>query len=348
MKKYIEDYISTIAEWKHCPMANYVCPVHRATFLESLSPRGLALIISNFENSSEYEKKMIAFRAFQCMMCRLCQNKSRDETSIPDAVAAFRADMWKANLVPKKVRDSLKDLKTIADEIEEFRKQGFGLRNDKVLLVDPVTLNLAGRKLSVVAEKLDVAVIVLPASLIQLYNYGLWNHLNMLLVCLEELFKQTMIIVESSLDSYIVSRIISLNIRTLAEYIRDIGIKFSTIEDKVFCVLNDVPDGDPRCPQTPLYEIGSSSGGKYWVYTLHENIPIVPKEFPAYRDTLHAALFPDIASGIVKDILKYVHVYDIEVFLTETPETAEVLTRFGRSIDGVKFFDLISLLATEG
>ena len=43
---YVNDYLDTINKWKHCPMANYVCPVARYTKLETNTPRGLAFIYS--------------------------------------------------------------------------------------------------------------------------------------------------------------------------------------------------------------------------------------------------------------------------------------------------------------
>ena len=81
----------------------------------------------------------------------------------------------------------------------------------------------------------------------------------------------------------------------------------------------------------------------------HLNIPILPKEFPAYRDTFHASVFPEIAKAISNDIMRYARIYSIDVLLAETPETTEFLKHWNdNDQEKIEFTDLITLISTEG
>jgi Fe-S oxidoreductase len=97
---HITDHSKTIEEWKNCPMANYVCPVAKYTKLETHTPRGKALMLSLIAYGLKKIDDEVIDRIYQCDLCRACEVKKLDDTSVPDLILAARRDVVEMNLAP--------------------------------------------------------------------------------------------------------------------------------------------------------------------------------------------------------------------------------------------------------
>jgi Fe-S oxidoreductase len=100
---HVNGYLDTINKWKHCPMANYVCPVARYTKLETNTPRGLAFIYSLIVDNLKDIDEVTIERIYQCSLCRACEAISRDDSSIPEFILAARRDIVEMNIAPEPV-----------------------------------------------------------------------------------------------------------------------------------------------------------------------------------------------------------------------------------------------------
>jgi len=91
---HIDIYKDTIEKWKNCPMANYVCPVARATKVEANTPRGKAFILSLVKDELvKINENIVIDRIYQCGLCKACEAIGRDNTSIPELILAARKDI---------------------------------------------------------------------------------------------------------------------------------------------------------------------------------------------------------------------------------------------------------------
>jgi Fe-S oxidoreductase len=107
---FVEDCLETIDKWKNCPMANYVCPVAKYTKLETNTPRGLAFVLSLIINNKKNYDKEVIDRIYQCDLCRACEATRRDNSSIPDSIIAARRDIIKMKREPEQVKDLRNDI----------------------------------------------------------------------------------------------------------------------------------------------------------------------------------------------------------------------------------------------
>jgi len=114
------------------------------------------------------------------------------------------------------------------------------------------------------------------------------------------------------------------------------------LDGKRIVAIPDVPEKDVSQPQSHLYRVLQSQGANYYTFSLQKTIPIVPKEFPAYRDTLHARLFPSIADRITSEVFYYASLYDVQLVVTESLETANIFNKF-RKTEEIKVVDLFDL-----
>lgn len=348
--KSLNRYHATIEEWKHCPMANYTCPVHRVTHLESLSPRGLALLMGNIDSFSGEEKQKAVEKVFQCSMCRLCQPKSMDETSVPDAVATFRWKCWQSGIVPQSLSRHFPRLQNVAKDIEHFTLSE-SLEDGKILfLVDPFTTELGTGVLQKVAQEFAFTIVFLPASFVFLYNWGLWDPLRELSKKLEQLENFSgEVLVESSLDRFIFQEMeLRVNVKEIASYFCQKGLLLQGLKGKKAIVIPDMPENDVRKPRSAFCQLLLSAGVRHYAIELPETIPITPKEFPPYRDVFHARLFTDVARQIVAETFSYALLYDAEMVITESLETAWVLREFRDVKKELKVVDLMTLACLGG
>jgi hypothetical protein len=120
MKNALKQY-KTIDEWRNCPMANFVCPVATETRLETNAPRGKMFLLSLLCNGTLSIDDDIVQRMYECCLCGLCTQCGFDDTDIPAAMAAARADICEEDRMPEKVRALGK---TITDECVWNKVQG--------------------------------------------------------------------------------------------------------------------------------------------------------------------------------------------------------------------------------
>jgi Fe-S oxidoreductase len=104
MKNALKQF-KTIDEWRNCPMANFVCPVAIETRLETNTPRGKMFLLSLLCNGVMNIDEDIVQRMYECCLCGLCTQCGFDDTDIPAAMAAARADICEAGCMPEKVRE---------------------------------------------------------------------------------------------------------------------------------------------------------------------------------------------------------------------------------------------------
>jgi Fe-S oxidoreductase len=106
--KNAQKEIKTIEEWRNCPMANFVCTVGIETRLEANMPRGKMLLLSMLNSGVRDLNEQTVDRLFECCLCGLCTQCGFDDTDIPAAIAAGRADISEAGFSPKEVTEFAK------------------------------------------------------------------------------------------------------------------------------------------------------------------------------------------------------------------------------------------------
>ncbi len=103
--KNTDKHIKTISEWRNCPMANFICSVGIETGLETNMPRGKMLLLSLVNSGvRDWDEQKIE-RMYECCLCGLCTQCGFDDTDIPAAMAAGRADISEAGLLPEEVKE---------------------------------------------------------------------------------------------------------------------------------------------------------------------------------------------------------------------------------------------------
>jgi Fe-S oxidoreductase len=103
--KNTDKYIKTVEEWRNCPMSNFICSVGIETRLETNMPRGRMLLLSLLNSGAREWNEERVNRIYECCLCGLCTQCGFDDTDIPAAIAAGRADINEAGLSPEKVKE---------------------------------------------------------------------------------------------------------------------------------------------------------------------------------------------------------------------------------------------------
>ena len=103
--KNTEKHIKTIEEWRNCPMANFICSVGIETKLETNLPRGRMLLLSLLNSGVRQVGEQEVNRIYECCLCGLCTQCGFDDTNIPAAIAAGRADINEAGFMPEEVKE---------------------------------------------------------------------------------------------------------------------------------------------------------------------------------------------------------------------------------------------------
>jgi len=143
---YIEKYGKTIIEWRFTPMANYACPVFKATKNEANSPRGLAFMLYLIYKGRRDYNEIVAERVYQCNQCLFCTEHSLDETDPAGMIIAARADVVERGMVPvtiMKFKDYITSKVPSLERIQFFERKGeVGYFVDPlVFLYHPETVN---------------------------------------------------------------------------------------------------------------------------------------------------------------------------------------------------------------
>ncbi len=171
--KNTEKHIKTLEEWRNCPMSNFICTVGIETKLETNMPRGKMLLLSLINSGVREFDEQSVNRIFECCLCGLCTQCGFDDTDIPSAIAAGRADINEAGLLPKKVKEFAK---TIREDCIWESADISKLKNKPVVFITSDQGNAAafekiagkaGIEATVIVEgKYDSAI---------LYELGIWD-----------------------------------------------------------------------------------------------------------------------------------------------------------------------------
>jgi len=152
------------------------------------------------------------------------------------------------------------------------------------------------------------------------------------------------IVVESSLDRFVVQEMnLHIDVKDFASYLSAKGLPLPRLSGRKAVLIPDIPEGNVRKPKGTFYQLLLATGVRHYAMELPETIPICPKEFPPYRDIFHAQLFSDLASRIVAEILRFSLLYEVDLLITESEETAWVINKFQDAGSKVEVTTLLAL-----
>jgi len=175
MKNALKQY-KTIDEWRNCPMANFVCPVAIETKLETNTPRGKMFLLSLLCNGTLGLDENIVQRMYECCLCGLCTQCGFDDTDIPAAMAAARADICEADRLPEKVRALGKAIEDgcLWNQVQDVG--GLITRDEAVAFITWEDANAAAfEKLAEKAGFLPLVIKEGDYDSALLYELGLWD-----------------------------------------------------------------------------------------------------------------------------------------------------------------------------
>jgi Fe-S oxidoreductase len=83
----------TIRACQFCFMCRYACPTFLATKLESVTPRGYALMLATIDRGQQAWSEDMVNRFYQCTLCGLC--RAECEYNWPEDDPAMRQRKWR-------------------------------------------------------------------------------------------------------------------------------------------------------------------------------------------------------------------------------------------------------------
>ena len=106
----IQEIRQTTESCKHCFMCRHACPTFLATKLDSHTPRGYALLLSEIDHGFQSWTSAIIDRFYQCSRCGLCREDCAYHWAEDEVVRNAREEIVAGGLAPERV-------KSIADSI---------------------------------------------------------------------------------------------------------------------------------------------------------------------------------------------------------------------------------------
>lgn len=106
----IQDIKEIIKSCRFCFMCRHACPTFLATKLDSHTPRGYALLLSQIDEGYRTWTKEMAERFYQCSQCGLCREDCEYHWQEDELVRNAREEIIKTEFLPEQV-------KTIASSI---------------------------------------------------------------------------------------------------------------------------------------------------------------------------------------------------------------------------------------
>lgn len=186
--KNSEKHIKTLKEWRNCPMANFICTVGIETRLETNMPRGRILLLSLLNSGVRKLDEENVQRLYECCLCGLCTQCGFDDTDIPAAIAAGRADIHDAGMTPDKIKQFAKQ---IQDSCVWETASIPGLAKKPVVFITADQGNADAFKKIADKAKVDATIVVegkYDSAL--LYEMGQWDASNKYLDKIAQLAKQ--------------------------------------------------------------------------------------------------------------------------------------------------------------
>ncbi len=99
----IQEIRSTTESCKHCFMCRHACPTFLATKLDSHTPRGYALLLSEIDHGYQTWKDSIIERFYQCSRCGLCREDCAYHWAEDEVVRNAREEIVSGNMAPARV-----------------------------------------------------------------------------------------------------------------------------------------------------------------------------------------------------------------------------------------------------
>jgi len=99
----IKDIRETTESCKHCFMCRHACPTFLATKLDSHTPRGYALLLSEIDHGLQSWTPSIIERFYQCSQCGLCREDCAYHWAEDEVVRNAREEIVAGNLAPERV-----------------------------------------------------------------------------------------------------------------------------------------------------------------------------------------------------------------------------------------------------
>ncbi len=186
--KNSDKHIKTLKEWRNCPMANFICTVGIETRLETNMPRGRILLLSLLNSGVRELNDESVQRIYECCLCGLCTQCGFDDTDIPAAIAAGRADINEAGMAPEKVQEFAKQ---IQDNCIWESADVASLAKKPVVFITADQGNADAFKKIAEKAKVDATIVVegkYDSAL--LYEMGFWDASNKYLDKIVQLTKQ--------------------------------------------------------------------------------------------------------------------------------------------------------------
>ena len=102
----IKDIRETTESCKHCFMCRHACPTFLTTKLDSHTPRGYALLLSEIDHGLQSWTPTIIERFYQCSQCGLCREDCAYHWAEDEVVRNAREEIVAGNLAPERVRQT--------------------------------------------------------------------------------------------------------------------------------------------------------------------------------------------------------------------------------------------------
>jgi heterodisulfide reductase subunit D len=101
----IQEIRETTESCKHCFMCRHACPTFLATKLDSHTPRGYALLLSEIDHGYQKWTASIVERFYQCSLCGLCREDCGYHWAEDEVVRNAREEIVAADLQPPRVKE---------------------------------------------------------------------------------------------------------------------------------------------------------------------------------------------------------------------------------------------------
>jgi glycolate oxidase len=99
----IKEIRETTESCKHCYMCRHACPTFLATKLDSLTPRGYALLLSEIDHGFQHWTETIVDRFYQCSQCGLCREDCAYHWAEDEVVRNAREEIVLQKKAPPRV-----------------------------------------------------------------------------------------------------------------------------------------------------------------------------------------------------------------------------------------------------
>jgi Fe-S oxidoreductase len=99
----IEEIRETTESCKHCYMCRHACPTFLATKLDSHTPRGYALLLSEIDYGFQSFTPTIVERFYQCSLCGLCREDCAYHWAEDEVVRNAREEIVQRSKAPRRV-----------------------------------------------------------------------------------------------------------------------------------------------------------------------------------------------------------------------------------------------------